>query len=93
MTPKQKRTMNQLRKALVAVAAETVDDAELVNPATALLLRTVGAMIGTMTAAQAMSTEDLHGALTRASRYMAEEAAQAHGIYLATEKQIAKGGH
>ena len=85
MNAKQKRAVNQAKRALQHLIEMTETDAQFFNGTVAMLTGSAGTMIGAMSATHSASIEDVHTSTTRASRYMQEAAAKAYAEYLAAE--------
>lgn len=85
LTAKQKRAINQVKRALQHLTELTQNDPRFFNGTIAMLSGTVGTMIGAVSAASSLTVEDAHESTIKAGRYMQEQSAKAYAEYLARE--------
>lgn len=86
MNQRQRRAHRNAARAISELAQLTFDDQSAFNQTLALLTRSLGALIGTSTAAFGQSVDVLNTATVRCASYAQEQAAKAYGEYLAHEK-------
>jgi hypothetical protein len=85
LTARQKRAINQVKRALQHLTELTDNDPRFFNGTIAMLSGTVGTMIGAMSAASSLPVEDAHESTIKVARYIQEQSAKAYAEYMARE--------
>lgn len=93
MNGKQKRAFNAAQRAIQHLSEVVADDPQGFNAIIGMLTGAAGIMIGSMSAAQSQTSDDMHQATVRAAQHLQTEAARGYAAYTLAEKSMAGSGH